>query len=417
MSEMTSRERVYAAANHQEPDRVPICFAGHSCSGITECPPDYLLTSKLYEHLGIEDADPPFISPWMNICLNVDERVLQRFRSDMRLVYAFSPLWIDEPDGTKTWPWNMGMRIKKTGLYDDPFEFPMKDMTTEEDIADYPWPDPANTPSVAPPELVDMIRSLQEETGYFLVADSFYDSWPFNGYAFVSGMDKWLIDMKIRPKFYHKLAERMLEITLQVDADFYSKVGPYVDAAQIYDDLGTQERLLMSPQDYREFYKPYTAEIVKNIRKYIRPEAKILLHSCGAISEVIPDLIEIGVDILNPVQPLAKNMEPERLKKEFGKDLCFMGGLDIQQLLPLGRPEEIREGAKKLIAQYGEGGGFIFAPSHNIEPDSSPKNICAMFDAAQEFGRYPVAPLEGETFVEYIQGLNLQDRDLSLKAL
>ncbi len=411
MKEMTPRERVYAAVNFEEPDRVPIGFAGMSCAGMLECPPSARVCSELYKYLGLEDAEPPVIGPVFNMVLNHDEQALVRLHADMRVVYADPPAWITEPDGTTTWPWWMGMRGKKLGgLYDNPFEWPMKDMTTEKDIDEYPWPD--TSVNIATESAVEKARYLHEETDYFVVGDTFYDLFPFNGYGYLSGMEKWLSDLKVRPKFYHKLAEKMLEYTLVFDAQFYKAVGQYVDAAVFYDDLGTQEGLLMSPKDYKEFYSPYSAEIIKNIRKYIRPEAKILRHSCGSVYEAIPDLIEIGVDILDPIQPLGWHMEPWRLKKEFGGKIAFMGGFDIQKLLPLGTIEEIREGVKKLIATYAPGGGYIFTTSHNVEPDTPAENTVAMYDAAYEYGKYPVSELTGEGYVDYIRGLDLKGREL-----
>ncbi len=297
------------------------------------------------------------------------------------------------------------MRVKKIGYHDDPFDFPMRHMTTMKDIDDYPyWPDISiNTMD----GVVERARYLHEKTDYFIVGRSFGANLPYNGYAYLSGFDKWLTDMKLRPKFYHQLAEKMLEIGLAMNEQFFGSVGQYLDAAQISDDLGTQEGLLFSPSDYREFYKPYTAEIIRNIRKYLRPEAKIILHSCGSVYHVISDLIEIGVDILHPVQPLARNMEPWRLKEEFGSKLVFFGGVDIQQLLPLGTPEQIREGVRILIHDYAQGGGFILGPTHNIEPDTSPENIVAMYDAAYEYGKYPIPEPSGQRYVDYIRGLKL----------
>ena len=211
--------------------------------------------------------------------------------------------------------------------------------------------------------------------------------------------------MKLDPKFYHQLSGKLLEIGTAVHEQFFSGIGQYLDGVNIHDDLGTQTGLFMSHDDYVQFIKPYTAEIIKTIRKYIRPEAKIILHSCGSVYDAIPDLIEIGVDVLNPVQPLARNMEPWRLKKEFGKDIAFLGGFDIQRLLPRGTVEQIREGAKKLIEEYASGGGFIFATSHNIEPDTPPENIVAAFDAAYEYGRYPIQKPSGDSYVDFIRNM------------
>ena len=254
--------------------------------------------------------------------------------------------------------------------------------------------------------VVEKAQDLHDK-GYFLVGDALLTYFPVNGYGFVSGMEKWLSDMRIRPKFYHTLAQRFLETTQSFLTQFYSQVGDLLDGAVIYDDLGTQEAGLMSLKDYREFYKPYQVEIIKTIRKYIRPEAKIFIHSCGSVYQYIPDLIEIGVQVLNPVQPLAANMQPEKLKKEFGDVLTFMGGFDVQYLLPLGTKEQIREGVRKLIQTYAPGGGFIFANSINVPPETPPGNIVAEFDAVKEFGKYPVSELENPGYVEYIRSLDL----------
>ncbi|HEY50368.1 MAG TPA: hypothetical protein G4O20_00985 [Dehalococcoidia bacterium] len=404
---MNSRERVYAAANHEEPDRVPISFGGATGTFITECPPDGRVCSQLYEHLDLKDAEPIQITDVFTQPTNIDPRVVQRLHSDMLWVGCNPPRVNIEPDGSKTWPWFCGMRIRKIGLYDEPFDFPLRNMTTKADIDAYPWPDPSVNIMDG---VVERARYLHEETDYFVVGRCISTMLPFLGYAMLSGMDKWLTDMKLDPQFYHQLSGKLLEIGLASNEQFFGGIGRYLDAANIYDDLGTQEGLFMSHDDYVQFVKPYTAEIIKNIRRHLRPEAKIILHSCGSVYYAIPDLLEIGVDILNPVQPLAKNMEPWRLKEEFGDKVAFLGGFDIQQLLPLGTADEVREGAKKLIQEYAHGGGFIFATSHNIEPDTPPENIVAAFDAAYEYGQYPLPEPSGENYVDFIKGLNLQGR-------
>lgn len=417
MKEMTSRERVYAAVNHKEPDRVPICFAGTSAAVIQEGPPGAGLgASALYKYLGIKDNKPE-VGPVGNIVYDIDERVIERLHSDMHAIYAdFSEIHgvIKESETTKIWPFYFGMRIKSSGGYDfiDFTNPPMAHMTTKKDIDEYPyWPD-LNT---------NITKGVEEkakwlhEKNYFVIGDTPFAYYPLNGYGFNSGMDKWLLDMKIRPKFYHQLCEKFLEANLAFTGQFYKAIGKYVDAATVYDDLGTQESGLMSLADYREFYKPYQAEIIKNIRKYIRPEAKILLHSDGSIYQFLPDLIEIGVDIINGMQPLARNMEPWRLKKEFGDQLAFLGGFDIEQLLPLGTNEEIEEGAKRLISEYAPGGGYIFAHSVIIQPETPPENVVTIFDYAYENGKYPIDEIKGGLdFVSYIKGLKLGRRSNKL---
>lgn len=403
---MNSRGRVYAAINHQEPDRVPIAFST-AASTITECPPNGRVCSQLYEYLGLTDAEPIQITDVFTQPTNLDPRVVKRLHSDMVPVGPNAPRVNIEPDGSKTWPWFCGMRIRKIGLYDEPFDFPMRHMTTKEDIDAYPWPDLSVNIMDG---VAEKAKYLHEETDYFVVGRTLSTMLPFLGYALLSGMDKWLIDMKIDPQFYHQLSKKLLEVGLAINEQFFGGIGQYLDGVNINDDLGTQTGLFMSHDDYVQFVKPYTAEIIKNIRKHLRPEAKIIIHSCGSVYEAIPDLIEIGVDVINPVQPMAKNMEPWRLKKEFGNDISFLGGFDIQQLLPRGTIDQIREGTRKLIQEYAYGGGFIFATSHNIEPDTPPENIVAAFDAAYEYGKYPIPEPSGDNYVDFIKSLNLKER-------
>ena len=406
---MTSRERVYTACNHKEPDRVPICFGGNSATVIDEVPPHGMAATDLYRLVGITDAEP-MIGLVGNMVAAPDDRVIERLHSDMHYLYANVPIdVIQEDENTKVWPFFFGMRIKTVGQHSmiDFTNPPMAHLTTEKDIEEYPfWPD-LNTNIMD--GVVEEARRLHEDTDYFVVGDTPFAYYPFNGYGFNSGMDKWLIDMKINQDFYHKLSEKFLEANLALTGQFYKGVGQYVDCAMIYDDLGTQISGLMSLEDYREFYKPYQAEIIKNIRQYIRPEAKIMIHSCGAITQFIPDLIDIGVNILNPLQPQAKNMEPWRIKKEFGDDIALLGGHDTQLLLSAGTPAQNVKGVKKLIREYAQGGGYVFAPSINIQANTPAENVIASYDAAYDYGEYPLS-FEGEDeldYVSYIKSLSL----------
>ena len=413
---MTSRERVYAAMNHKEPDRVPICFGGTGASGIEECPPDYTAATNLYKYLGLKNAEPVKISPVGNIVGNIDEQCMVRLHSDMRSITDNPPgaLIIDEE--RKVWPFLYGMRIKKCGIYDmiDFTNPPMAHLTTEKDIDEYPyWPDQDIDTMHG---VIEKAKRVHEETALFLCGMQSFGYFPLNGYGFISGMDKWLLDMKIRPTFYHKLCEKFMEINLAFADRFYGGLGKYLDAAMVFDDLGNQMGPLMSLVDYREFYKPYQAETIRHIRKYLRPEAKIILHSCGSVYHFIPEFIEIGVDVLNPVQPMARNMEPWRLKKEFGRDIAFLGGFDVQKLLPLACTDDIRAGARILLHEYGQGGGFVFGASQIIQCNTPPENITAMFDSAHEFGTYPLQKPDATTdFVRYTDSLGLETKRAQLK--
>lgn len=388
MEKWTSRARVLKAIDHQEPDRVPISFADTMNTGILECPPHGKNYTRLCEYLGIESYQEPDIGHLMNVVGNVDDRIRQKFGSDFRLISPNGPEVRIETDGTKTLMGvYCGIRVKKMGYYDDVFEFPLKDFTSPKDLERYPyWPRAVDFEMLAERKREE-VEDLRVNTNYAIVADGDL-AFPFLMYALLAGYDKWLMDMKLNPKFYFALSDKLLEIGIHLTRKFLGAVGEYIDVVATYDDMGTQQGLLCSRKDYVKFIKTYEKQILAEIRKHT--DAKICRHSCGSVYEIIPDFIEMGIDILNPVQPLAKNMEPRRLKREFGKDLTFFGGIDIQRLLPRGTPEEVRKGVKKVIEIYAPGGGYVLGPSHNIEPDTPPENIIAMYEAAQEYGKYPI---------------------------
>jgi uroporphyrinogen decarboxylase len=278
------------------------------------------------------------------------------------------------------------MKVKRMGYYDDVFDFPLKECTRINEIDEYPyWPTDDDFNKLVEGK-VEEAKKLREETDYVIVDDS-YKPFPVLLYGYLCGYEKWLTDMKLNPNFYFALSDKLYEIGLKMIEHWLGAVGEYVDIVGTFDDLGTQYGPLISHNDYVKFLKPYEKGMIENIKKYTN--AKVYRHSCGSVYDFIPDLIEIGVDILNPVQPLAKNMEPWRLKGEFGNDLVFFGGLDIQQLIykPV---DDIKRGVKEVMKVYAPGGGYIAGTSHNIEPDTPPENIVAMYEAILEHGRYPM---------------------------
>jgi uroporphyrinogen decarboxylase len=405
---LTSRERVYASINHKEPDRVPICFGGTPATGIEECPPDYRAVTMLYNYLGIADTAPVKLYPVCNLVTNIDNRCISRLHSDILLVSDNPPGPVDIDHEHKIWPHFFGGRIKKCGIYDqiDFTNSPMAYMSTIKDIDKYPyWPDGNVDITYG---VVEKAEQLHNETDYFICGALSTGHFPLNGYGLLSGMDKWLMDMKLNPGFYHRLCEKFMEYSFQQIDTFYSSVGKYIDAAIVYDDLGCQAGPFMSLFDYQEYYKPYQAETIKRIKKHLHAKAKIILKCGGSITQFIPDFIDIGVDVLSPVQPLAKFMEPRRLKNEFGKDISFLGGFDIQSLLPFGKTEDISRGVRLLIDEYAHGGGYIFSASYVIQCNTPPENIVTMFDTAYEYGSYPLAERKEKTpYVDFIRGLRL----------
>jgi len=197
---------------------------------------------------------------------------------------------------------------------------------------------------------------------------------------YLTGLEKFLVDLITDAPYMKYLLDKVMEINIETGKHLIS-IG--ADILWAGDDFGTQHGMIMDPGLWREIFKPRINLMFEEFRK-VNPEIKLAWHSCGSIPEIIPDFIEIGLDILNPLQPQAKGMDPEFLKKEYGKDLVFFGGIDIQHLLPYETPEKIRKEVKRICRILGKGGGYILAPAHNIQPDTPVENILAVYEAVKE---------------------------------
>jgi len=386
---MTSRERVLKTINHEEPDRIPIDF-GARCWSIVDAEnmPEHNYL-RLCEYLGIKDPEPPMRGALMNEVDNIDERVLKRFGVDCRYLRPGGHLKKVEPGIRQG---DFGLRFRQLGHYGDPDKYLWRELNTVEEIENCPlWPDPDDpiyAQSVYPEGLRKRAKYLHENTDYAIGMELNFFGVLADNMTMLFGLDKWLLNMKLNPKVYYAFVNKYLSVTDKIVASILTAVGDYIDLVVIYNDFGSQQALIMSYDDYCKFFRPYEARLVQRIKLYTK--AKVIEHSCGSVWSIIKDRAEMGVDVLNPCQPLAANMSAEYLKKNFGDIMCFHGGIDIQRLLPFGTPKEIREEVKRLIRIFGPGGGWIAAPSHNIEPETPPENIVAMFDALQEFGSYPI---------------------------
>jgi uroporphyrinogen decarboxylase len=386
--QMTSRERVLLAVSRREPDRVPVSFGDICFSTILDYPPGGY--RALCDYLGFTDyADPISAADDLGCVLNVDERLKQRLGADIRTVAPGSSHgFVFSGDGDSIDDW--GLVRHRSGPYWelDDAQAPLRKARSIADLDAFRgWPD-TKDPAIweGKREEAAAVRAA----GYAVLAAANTGVTIGHNYAFTRGFELYLVDMIERPSFWHALAERLTEWAIAYSAAFLTPIADLVDLVMMADDMGTQSSLFMSPDRYRSFLKPYHRRWTDAIHRIV-PSASIVLHSCGSVYSIIPDLIDIGVDVLNPVQPRAANMEPQRLKREFGRDLAFLGGVDIQELLPTGTPAEVRDGTRHLIETLGRGGGFVLAPSHQFQPDVPPENIVAMYDAAREFGWYPLA--------------------------
>jgi uroporphyrinogen decarboxylase len=315
----------------------------------------------------------------LNTIARFDERVLKYFDIPFRRLYLRPPsafrLQVDEAGAFQD-EWGVG--YKAIGPYNERIGHPLAKATLDE-LDDYPWPDP-NDPGCLE-GLAEEIRKLYEQTDYSLVAGHisagiFQDCWNLRG------MQQFMIDLVADPEFASSLLERVTDVHVGLWTQFLGVVGPYVDIVETADDLGGQNGPLISPQTYRQMVKPYHATLFSAIRQ--RCQARILYHSCGAILPLIDDLIEIGVDILNPIQPLPGRMDPETLRQRFGDCLIFHGGLDVQKLLLKGTPDQVRQHVRRYLDILGVE-RYIMAPANSVQPGTPPENLIAAYEAVQEF--------------------------------
>lgn len=358
---MTPKDRVKKAINHQQPDRPPV-FA-------TLTPQ---VAESLSKHLGLKYEEP--IDSLLSTRISHME-LLTQLGNDCVGIAATAPK--DRPtttdqDGIITNEW--GMKFKNQGMYNEFYEFPLANVKSVEEIEHYPFPDPFGEGRF------DLAEATVKKYGnqYAVVGDLetaiFETSW------YLTGLDRLLMDLLLEETYLMKLMDKVMEINL-ITGKKLIEMGS--DILWAGDDFGTQNGMIMDPETWRKHFKPRIKYMFDEFRK-VNPDIKIAWHSCGSILGIIPDFIEIGLDILNPIQPLAKGMEPGYLKKTYGKDLVFFGGIDVQELLPYSTPQKIKDEVKRIAEILGKDGGFIAAPAHNIQPDTPVENVLAMFEALRE---------------------------------
>jgi uroporphyrinogen decarboxylase len=365
---MQSRERVMRAFAHQETDRTPMDFGGTVVTSL-----DAEAHVKLQRYLGLRGTGAGPIIDYSMGTVSPCEEIMRRFAADFRRVALRqgAPRIVDDEFTT-----GFGIRLRRAAPhnYYDIVYHPLAEATID-DLDRMSMPDPDSPELYA--GLEDEARDLFENSPYGVVADfgvpGFYETGQkLRGYA------NFMADMLVDEDFVRALFDRLLELQKRFFSNYLKAVGKWAQVIGYADDLGMQDRLQFSPDIYRELIKPYHNEIWSFIHE--RTDAKILLHSCGSIFPIIGDLIEAGVDILNPVQTAAAGMDPVRLKSEFGDRLIFWGGIDEQNLLPHGTPEEVRDCVRQMVKDLGQGGGYVLAPSHNVQSDTPPENVAALYE-------------------------------------
>ncbi|MBC8875730.1 MAG: uroporphyrinogen-III decarboxylase [Planctomycetes bacterium] len=351
---MTPRERVLRAVQHQEPDRVPLFYRDV---------PD--VDVRLRRDLGLQSRD----------------ELLELLQIDFRWVEPayVGPSLEDETTGQRRDIWGVEYTWIEAGHGGqwEPVAFPLGEAEDPAALDDYTWPKLEWFDF----EAVD--TQLQQYRDYaIMTAPGVASPGVLATIQFLLGMERTLADMLINPAFFHALAERILAFNLEFIERLYDVAGDRIDFFRIGEDYGTQRGLLFGKPQWHEFLRP-TLVAMSRIAK--RHGSYYYQHCCGAVRDLIPELIDVGVDVLDPLQVKAAGMVPAELKAEFGGRLCFSGGVDEQELLPRGTPEQVAGAVRELIDVMAPGGGFFLGPTHNFQADIPTENILAMYKAAREY--------------------------------
>ena len=386
---MNSRERVLTALNHKEPDRVPFDMGGTVVTGIQA-----KAYRRLRQYLGLPEKEVTIIDMLQQLAL-VDDDVMQRLGVDVRNVSPRSTASFkidvkETPDGRYTYfydEYQVGWRMPiDGGMYYDMFEHPLSGEIIPENVDRYALPDPLDPARFAGLREASL-KVLEQEKRALIVGN--ISAGIFELYLWTRGFKDGYADWAGNPALAQKMLRKYVELQMAYWEKMFNVMqGIPIDVVQMADDLAGQNGMLISPNSYRKQLKPLHKEMFDYIHS--KSGAKIFFHSCGSVRSIIPDLIEAGVDILNPVQVNAAKMDSAELKREFGKDICFWGGgVDTQMAFDENHtPAEVRADVRKRLEDFMPGGGFVFNTVHNIQGNVPPENIMAMWETIQEYGRY-----------------------------
>jgi uroporphyrinogen decarboxylase len=371
MASMTHRERVLAAVDHQETDRIPIDFGGTLATTIV--PSTY---EELKRHLG--ETHTTTIG-WMRQQLVLpDETILRRFDVDTRPLKlgdydegrarVLSPHQMIDNWGT-TWS-------KEVGGHYLNVDGPFYNTGADPDLIEaYDWPKPDD------PGLYRGLKAQAEDlchgTDYAVILDLGIGI--VTRAQFVRGFMEFLLDMTLHPEFAKALLNKLGQIWIRIARNALKEVGHLVDVVFWGDDYGMQQAPMFRPQHFTDLVKPVNQQMVATVKEL--SDARVLLHSCGSVAPMISDMIDTGIDALNPVQVSADNMDPAKLKADFGDRLAFWGGIDTQDVLPFKTAAEVEDYVNFIIKTLGKGGGYVLSTVHNIQEQVPPENIVAMFEA------------------------------------
>lgn len=383
---MDSRQRVLTALNHQEPDRVPFDLGSVQVTGI-----HVAAYHKLRAALGLPPVTADLCDSIQQLATPGDDLIV-RLGVDVRGLFPLnSHNWnVREEAAGDYWQYHdewgiTHRRPRPDGLYYSIVQTPLsKPDLSPSDIHNHPWPNLGDPQRIA--GLRDQASRYRAE-GYAVVLKD-----PFAGIFEMAqrivGMQELLVMMASDDELAGALFENLLELKLAFWEMALPRLGDLVDVVTYADDYGTQQSQLISPAMFRRQLKPHVRTLFARI-KQLAPHTRQFFHSCGNVRPLIPDYIEIGTEILNPVHIRAKGMDPAALKRDFGKDLVFWGGgVDTQDVLPHGTPQDVKDDVRRNIEALAPGGGYVFNTVHNIQPDVPTENVIAMWQAFLEYGVY-----------------------------
>jgi uroporphyrinogen decarboxylase len=390
----TPRQRVKTAMSHQEPDRVPM---------------DFLATMEIWDRL-IErlQPDPRAVGP-SEFFDPPREALLRLFQVDCRVLsydqFCAPPEWLVKPGSHVDWwismnrstPNRMWRQVNPddtfhdiwsthsyrmesmSGAYEGFKTWPLSQAASVEDLKHHPWPDPDWWDFSPLPGIMERLDEHEEYHLRFRLGSVFEIGWQLRG------LEEFMIDLASNPAIPCYIMDRLTEIYLEnlrrvLDAD--AAAGDRLDMVYFYDDVATQQSLLISKKMWREYLRPHHVKLIDLAHRYGKP---VMYHTDGAVYQMIPEFIEMGVDVLNPLQPDAKGMDMQKIKDEFGDRLTFHGGVDIMRTLPKGKAEQVAAEVRERVKVLGRGGGYILCSSHHIQPDTPVENVIAMYDPALRY--------------------------------
>lgn len=374
MIKTMNRRRNFAdTLAHRQPENIIIDLGGCPLSGMSKG--SLMALMKYLDLPMLEDYSEHKLPENLLEALDIDTRSVGWIFTPKRSQYHK----ISDTEYIDEW----GIRRIFTGLYFDIIENPLKDATLE-DLEAYDWPDPMSVSMEEIEAEAERAKFLYENTDYVICA-----SHPTYGIfelgCWMCGFEDFLMKTALEPEFVHRFFEIILDYQKKVSQMYYGALGKHIHYTSSGDDFATQSNLFLSKQNFQQLIAPYFKERIAFTKNLTN--AAFLHHSCGSVYKIIDDLIDCGVDILNPIQPLARDMAPENIKNAFGDKIVFHGGLDTQEVLPYGDQQLVESTVKHTIQTLNQNGGYIFAAAHNLQDDAPPQSIVTMLKAARQYGK------------------------------